>query len=83
MQQLLGSGDVKWRAVMPSGDRLGPYTGKELLSWLAGGGSAPKGVCREDAREVTADPGTLKLCGIHAKDYNQQKLPGDCLFLLL
>lgn len=78
LQQLLGGGDVKWRAVMPSGDRLGPYTGKELLSWLAGGGSAPKGVSREDAREVAANPGSLKLCGIDGKSYNQQKLPGKC-----
>jgi hypothetical protein len=76
LQQLLATVDVKWRAVMPSGDRLGPFAGKELLGWLAAGGSAPKGVSKEDARSVAAGTGMLKLCGISAADYNQQKLPG-------
>lgn len=77
LQQLLGRGDVKWRAVMPSGDRLGPFSQVELLGWLVGGGRAPKGVSREDARDAAADPGKLKICGIASKDYNMQKLPGE------
>jgi len=77
LQQLLGRGDVKWRAVMPSGDRLGPFTQAELLGWLVGGGRAPKGVSREDAQEAAADPGKLKICGIASKDYSLQKLPGE------
>jgi hypothetical protein len=25
---------VKWRVILPSGDRVGPFTGDQLLSWL-------------------------------------------------
>ena len=26
--------DVKWRVILPSGDRVGPFSGDQLLSWL-------------------------------------------------
>jgi len=82
LQQLLScSSDVKWRAILPSGDRVGPFSASELAGWLGGGGGrgrAPKGVGSAEAREVEADQGALQLCAISAKDYNPQKLPGEC-----
>jgi len=82
LQQLLGGQGLKWRAILPSGDRVGPFSGSELAGWLGGGGAtgrgrAPKGVDWEDAQEVSADPGSLKLCGIVTSDYSAQKLPGE------
>lgn len=82
LQQLLGGQGLKWRAILPSGDRVGPFSGSELADWLGGGGArgrgrVPKGVGWEDAQEVSSDPGSLKLCGIVTSDYNAQKLPGE------
>jgi len=81
LQQLLScSSDVKWRAILPSGDRVGPFSASELAGWLGGGGGrgrAPKGVGSAEARDVEADQGALQLCAISAKDYNPQKLPGE------
>jgi hypothetical protein len=80
-QLLLGGGaSYKWRVILPppSGDRVGPYTSAELNGWLLQG-LVPKGVSREDARQVTAEPGSLQLCGILASDYNAQRLPGETL----
>ena len=79
LQQLLGrsSPAVKWRAILPDGDRVGPFSSAELLEWLAGGGRAPKGVGGDQARRVAADGGPLQLAGIVATDYSSQKLPGE------
>lgn len=80
LKQLLSSGGAsyKWRAILPppSGDRVGPYTSAELNGWLLQG-LVPKGVGKEDARQVAAEPGSLLLCGIMATDYNAQRLPGE------
>jgi len=81
LQQLLRLKNVKWRAIVPSGDRVGPFTSSELLSWLQPGSSsgvtAPKGVSKDDANRVSASPGALQLCGILSTDYSNQKLPGE------
>jgi hypothetical protein len=74
--ELFSRSDVRWRALLPTGDRVGPFSPAEMVGWL-GMGRAVKGVSRADARAVAAAPGALQLCGIAASDYNAQKLPGE------
>jgi hypothetical protein len=78
LQALLSTHDVKWRAILPSGDRVGPFTADELRGWLLKGRAAPKGVGAADAKQALRDMGSLQLCGIAARDYNNQRLPGAC-----
>lgn len=77
LQQLLGNSSLKWRAILPSGDRVGPFSSADMVGWLMQG-KAPRGVSREDAGKVLTEPESLQLCGILANDYNAQKLPGMC-----
>jgi hypothetical protein len=76
LHNLFSRSDVRWRALLPSGDRVGPFSPAEMVGWLAKGGPPPRGVPGADAARVKQDPGMLLLCGILAADYNTQKLPG-------
>lgn len=67
---------LKWRAILPSGDRVGPLSSGDMVGWLAGCGRAPKGVGGADARALEADQGVLMVCGIVGSDYSAHKLPG-------
>jgi hypothetical protein len=78
LQQLLSGGaEVKWRLILPEGDRIGPVSSSELQRWLLKGGPAPTAVGSAGARQVQGDQGSLQLCGIAARDYNIQRLPGE------
>ena len=78
LQQLLSGGaEVKWRLILPDGDRVGPVGTSELQRWLLKGGPAPTAVGSAGARQVHSDQGSLQLCGIAARDYNIQRLPGE------
>eukprot|EP00775_Hariotina_reticulata_P010914 gene10914-11069_t len=85
LHQLLSSSsasgkDTKWRLILGSGDRVGPFTAQQLTSWLLQGKAAPKGISKEEAAEAAADPSGLQVCGIVASDYNVQRLPGARFF---
>jgi hypothetical protein len=67
---------LKWRAILPSGDRVGPFSSGDMVGWLAGGGRAPKGVSGADVRALEADQGVMMVCGIVGSDYSAHKLPG-------
>uniref|UniRef100_A0A383V3E9 CCHC-type domain-containing protein n=1 Tax=Tetradesmus obliquus TaxID=3088 RepID=A0A383V3E9_TETOB len=67
--------DVKWRVIMPDGDRLGPFSAADMQAWLLTG-RAPKGLSKQQAAAVAEDPESLQLCGILASDYSAQRLPG-------
>jgi hypothetical protein len=76
LSELFSRVDVRWRALLPGDDRVGPFSPAELVGWLVRGAPAPKGVPSADAARVREDPGLVQLCGILAADYNPQKLPG-------
>lgn len=67
--------DVKWRVIIPDGDRLGPFSAADMQAWLLQG-RVPKGLSKQQAAAVAEDPASLQLCGILASDYSAQRLPG-------
>ncbi|KAF6258474.1 hypothetical protein COO60DRAFT_1122202 [Scenedesmus sp. NREL 46B-D3] len=67
--------DIKWRIILASGDRVGPFSCDQLTEWLLRG-APPKGINKQQAGQAAANPGALQLCGILAADYNAQRLPG-------
>jgi hypothetical protein len=71
--------DIKWRVILASGDRVGPFSCNQLTDWMLGG-AAPKGVNKQQATQTAANPGALQLCGILSADYNAQRLPGMKFF---
>eukprot|EP00877_Chromochloris_zofingiensis_P014675 jgi/Chrzof1/9461/Cz04g03280.t1 len=64
--------DVKWRVILASGDRAGPFTAQQMLSWILSNES-PQGVSKANANQVITD---MLVCGIISADYNAQRLPG-------
>jgi hypothetical protein len=71
--------DIKWRLILASGDRVGPFSTDQMTDWLLGG-AAPKGINKQQAGQAAANPGALQLCGIISSDYNAQRLPGMKFF---
>uniref|UniRef100_A0A383VCF2 GYF domain-containing protein n=1 Tax=Tetradesmus obliquus TaxID=3088 RepID=A0A383VCF2_TETOB len=71
--------DIKWRLILASGDRVGPFSTDQMTDWLLRG-AAPKGINKQQAGQSTANPGALQLCGILSADYNAQRLPGMKFF---
>eukprot|EP00878_Enallax_costatus_P014367 GHUV01015027.1.p1 GENE.GHUV01015027.1~~GHUV01015027.1.p1 ORF type:complete len:505 (+),score=183.87 GHUV01015027.1:84-1517(+) len=73
------SADVKWRVILPSGDRIGPFTPDQAISWLVEG-CPPKPVSSAQAAAAADDPAAVQLCGILSSDHNAQRLPGAKFF---
>jgi hypothetical protein len=71
--------DIKWRLILASGDRVGPFSTEQMTDWLLRG-AAPKGINKQQAGQAAANPGALQLCGILSADYNAQRLPGMKFF---
>lgn len=66
-----GNVDLKWRAILASGDRVGPFTGAAVLNWVTRG-DVPPGLSRGKA----GPPLEASLAGIISGEYNAQRLPG-------
>jgi hypothetical protein len=66
---LSAGGGASWRVILGEGERLGPFTPKQMADWLLQG-RAPPGA----GRGAGPAGGDLLVCGI--KDYSAQKLPG-------
>ncbi|KIY99906.1 hypothetical protein MNEG_8057 [Monoraphidium neglectum] len=82
--RLVGGGDLKWRAILPSGDRVGPFSVAQMTAWLLQG-EPPKsmkapakggGGSRHGSGDMRPDPDELLVCGLLSSDYNAQRLPG-------
>jgi hypothetical protein len=71
--------DIKWRVILASGDRVGPFSTEQMSAWLLGG-KPPKGINKAQASETAADPASLSVAGILGADYNAQRLPGAKFF---
>jgi hypothetical protein len=71
--------DVKWRVILGSGDRVGPFSSEQMTDWLLRA-APPKGINKQQASATAANVTSLQLCGIISADYNNQRLPGAKFF---
>jgi len=71
--------DVKWRVILVTGDRVGPFSTEQMQDWILGG-KPPKGINKQQAQQTAQNPPALQIAGILSSDYNAQRLPGAKFF---